>query len=94
MYYDKKIYSLSHFEVSKKKNKKYNAVLVNKKNNNVVHVPFGDKRYEQYFDAVLGYYSKKNHLDPERRRLYRIRHDKDLKKGYYSPGFFSYFYLW
>lgn len=94
MFYDKKIYNLLKFEVSKKKNKKYNAVLVNKKNNNVVRVPFGDKRYEQYFDAALGYYSKKNHLDPERRRLYRIRHDKDLKKGYYSPGFFSYFYLW
>lgn len=94
MYYDKKLYSLSHFVVSKNKNKKYDAILINNDTNKIVYVPFGDTRYQQFYDDVFGYYSNKNHLDDERRRLYRIRHNKDLKKGYYSAGFFSYYYLW
>lgn len=94
MYYDINKYEFVGFEVSKAKNKKYTAFLKNLINNKLVKVNFGDKRYEQFKDAVLGVYSNKNHYDPNRRRLYRMRHLKDLKKGYYSAGYFSYYYLW
>lgn len=66
--------------------KKYYAEFENGKK-----VYFGDKRYEQYFDK-LGHYSKLNHLDKERRRLYYSRHGKKAKK--YSPKWFSHNYLW
>jgi len=94
MYYDINKYELVGFEVSKAKNKKYTALLKNIINNKLIKVNFGDKRYEQFKDGVLGVYSNKNHYDPNRRRLYRMRHLKDLKKGYYSAGYFSYYYLW
>jgi hypothetical protein len=94
MFYDKRLYKLLGFEVSKKKYKKYDAILLNNNTGRNVRVSFGDNRYQQFYDGALGYYSSKNHNDPERRRLYRIRHQKDLKNGYYSPGFFSFYYLW
>lgn len=94
MYYDKNLYSFSHFEVSKKKDKKYNAVLVNNKTRRIVRVPFGDKNYEQYKDRAMGVYSNQNHYDLKRRRLYHIRHTKDIKNGFWSAGLFSMDYLW
>jgi len=58
-------------------------------------VPFGDKRYENYHDLTgLNLYPKLLHRDKHRRKLYRIRHKKDIKPGYYSPGWFSYYILW
>ena len=53
---------------------------------------FGDRRYQQYEDKI-GYFSHLDHLDPERRRLYRARHRHD-NLDEFSPGYFSYFYLW
>ena len=82
------------FRKSKRKFKKYDAILKNKKTDRISHMPFGDKRHEQYKDTALGLYSSKNHLDEKRRRAYRARHKGYLKKGYYSPSHFSYFFLW
>lgn len=67
----------------------------NKATGREVHVPFGDKNYEHYKDTTgLGLYSNLNHLDSKRRTAYRIRHAKDAKEGYYSPGAFAMRYLW
>lgn len=70
------------------KNKKYRAILPNNK-----HVDFGDSRYQQYKDTTgLGLYTHKDHLDKERRRLYRLRHKRPTNKN--TAGYFSWKYLW
>ncbi len=77
------------------KGKKYTAILPDGSK-----VYFGDSDYEQYKDSVpknLGgnLWAHKNHLDPERRRLYRIRHKaQGHYKVKYSPAWFSYYFLW
>lgn len=82
------------FEVSKTKNKKYDAILLNEETKREKRVPFGDKRYEQYKDSTgLGKYSHKDHLDKERRKAYHQRHASDKGKKY-SAGYFAAKYLW
>ena len=94
MYYSFKEYDLIGFVKSKTKNKMYDAILKSK-NGELAKVPFGDKRFENYWDLTgLNLYPQLNHGDDKRRAKYRKRHQVYLKKGYYSPGFFSYYYLW
>ena len=85
-------YILSHFEISKHKNKKYDAILFNKYNSKKAIISFGDKRYQQYHDR-LGYYKHLNHGDKTRKLNYRKRHVKDIGNKY-SSGWFSLHYLW
>ena len=93
MFYSKNEYKLIKYEKSKTKNKKYDAIL--QKNNKTYRVPFGDNRYENYHDKTgLSLYPKLLHGDKKRRILYRARHHKDIKEGYYSPGWFSFYILW
>ena len=95
MYYSFVDYKLKGFEKSDTLNKKYNAILINKATKKETRVPFGDSRYGQYKDSTgLGLYSSKNTLDKNKKKLYRLRHSKDLKDGFYSPGHFSFYYLW
>jgi hypothetical protein len=94
-YYSKKEYKLLGYRKSKTKHKKYDAVLENKKTGKIKYVPFGDNRYENYHDLTgLNLYPHLLHGDKKRRKLYRARHKKDLKTGYYSPGYFSYYVIW
>lgn len=86
-------YRLKKFERSNTKNKKYDAVLVNKTTGKEKRVPFGDNRYEQYKDKALGLYKHKDHNDKSRRESYRRRHSGE-DKAKYSSGYFSYKYLW
>ena len=86
------LYNLIHFEVAEDNKHKYVAVLQNHKTLSVRRIPFGDIRYQQYFDQ-LGYYSHLNHLDPQRRRLYKIRHNGEQRVPY-TAGWFSWTYLW
>jgi hypothetical protein len=93
MYYAKRSYKLINYEKSNTKHKKYDAILKNKITQKKIRVPFGDNRYENYHDKTgLGLYDL--HGDNKRRARYRKRHKKDLKSGYYSPGWFSYYILW
>ena len=65
------------------KNKKFRAVFDD--NGKIKNVDFGDSRYQDYTQ----------HHDPERRRLYRIRHARDLEtNNVRSPGYLSYYILW
>jgi hypothetical protein len=92
MIYPESEYTLMGFELSHLQNKKYNAILRNKITHRLTKVPFGDKRYYHYFDKI-GHYSNLNHLDKNRRRLYRIRHAHDIKNKF-SAGWFANHYLW
>jgi hypothetical protein len=95
--YPKKDYKFLRFEKSKRKDKKYDAVLQNKQTNREVRVPFGAIGYEQFRDSTgLGLYTKDNHGDKVRKRSYRSRHSKEMAsfKEFYSPGFFAMRYLW
>ena len=94
-YYSKKDYKLLGYEKATRKGKMYNGVLQNKKTGKLVRVPFGSTEYENYQDKTgLNLYPHLIHGDKKRRRLYRSRHKKDLKAGYYSAGWFSQFILW
>jgi hypothetical protein len=95
VYYSKKEYRLVRFEKSKTKNKKYNAILQKKGQVNEIRVGFGDKRYSNYGDKTgLNAYPRLIHGDSTRRRLYRLRHKKDVRDNFYSPGYFSMEILW
>ena len=94
VYYDKKTHTLIRFTRSNRRNKMYDAVIQNSRGK-LINIPFGDKRYENYHDLTgLNLYPHLNHGDRKRRDLYKKRHKVYLKKGYYSPSYFSYFYLW
>ncbi len=95
MYYDMKQYKLHGFERSRSKGKKYDAIIINKQTNRSTRIPFGAIGYQQYRDSTgLGFYSRYNHNDRERRTRYRKRHVGHIKKGFYSPSWMSYKYLW
>ena len=88
-------YELQGFERATAKNKKYTAVLRHKKSGATRGMSFGDKRYEQYKDSTgVGVYSHMDHNDSHRRALYRQRHQNDMRRGHFSPGYFSLVYLW
>jgi hypothetical protein len=87
-------YKFIKFQKSNTKNKKYDAILMNKKTNKIKRVPFGDVRYNQYEDTTpLKLYKNLNTFDKERRRLYRLRHAGE-DKNKYSSGYFSLRFLW
>ena len=89
-----KNYKLMGFKKSETKNKMYDAILLDNYGT-FVRVPFGDKRFENYQDKTkLNLHPHLIHGDKERRKRYQSRHKVFLKKGYYSPSYFSFYYLW
>ena len=94
-YYDMDDYKFIKIEKSKKKYKKYDAIIQNKKTKKQITIPFGDTRYEQYNDSTgLKYFNHLDHGDKFRRKQYTKRHSVYIKNNTYSPGFFSMRYLW
>lgn len=95
-------YKFIKFTRSSKKDKKYTAILQNKKTGKQRTIHFGGIKkdgtpYSQYKDTTgLGLYSKYDTNDKKRRELYRQRHSKEVPsfKDYYSAGYFSYKKLW
>ena len=74
--------------------KKYNAILINSKTDKVRKIPFGDNRYEHFKDSTgEGVWSHLDHNDKKRRDNYRKRHKGD-NLDCFSPGYFSWCYLW
>lgn len=96
--YSRKEYSFKRFEKSKRKGKKYDAVLKNKETGREVRIPFGDKNLGQFRDTALGLYSKKDTNDKNKRRQFRSRFSGLKQKAdfnnYYSPLYFSWTRLW
>jgi len=90
-----KDYKFLKFIRSKTKGKKYDAIIENVKTGQIATLPFGDVKYDQYIDSTgLKLYSHKDHNDKMRRTLYRKRHEVYLKTNMYSPGYFSWRFLW
>lgn len=94
-------YKFVKFEKSSKKDKKYTAILQNKKTGRETKIHFGGIKkdgtpYTQFKDKVLGLYKKYDTNDKQRRDRYRKRHSKEVPsfKDYWSAGLFSYKFLW
>ena len=95
MYYPQRDWVLLGFKRSTAKNKKYSALIQHKKNDRIRTINFGSTSHEQFKDSTgLGLYSHLNHGDRERQKNYQSRHSVFIRKGYYSPGYFSLRYLW
>jgi len=73
-------------------NKKYNALIYDTSGNLIKKIPFGDRRYQQFHDKI-GLYKHLDHNDDMRRLNYQSRHKND-KLNEFSPGYFSWNYLW
>lgn len=71
--------------VSDKPNKKYYAIVGNKK------IYFGSAFHEHYYDK-LGYYKHLNHNDEKRRENYYKRFGEDADIG--TAKYFSHNILW
>jgi hypothetical protein len=96
-----KDYQFIKFEKSKNKNKKYAAILKNKKTGGEKIINFGAIKddgtpYEQFKDSTnLKLYSKYDHGDTERQKRYKSRHvGEGTDRRKYSAGWFSWHYLW
>lgn len=73
--------------------KKYKVELY-EKGEKIKTIQFGDKRYQHYKDVTpLKLYTHLNHLDKERRKRYKIRHEKD-RHIKYTAGWFADKFLW
>lgn len=73
--------------------KKYKVELY-VKGEKIKTIQFGDKRYEHYKDSTpLKLYTNLNHLDKERRKRYKNRHEKD-RHVKYTAGWFADKFLW
>ena len=94
-YYKIKDHKFIRFEKSTNKNKMYNALIENIKTGKIIKIPFGSNQYENYRDITgLNLYPHLIHNDPKRRKAYKARHRVYLKKGYCSPSYYSWFFLW
>lgn len=73
--------------------KKYKVELY-EKGEKIKTIQFGDKRYQHYKDVTpLKLYTHLNHLDKERRKRYKTRHEKD-RHTKYTAGWFADKFLW
>ena len=77
-------YKLVSISKSSKAGKKMQATFMNKKTKRLKTTHFGAKGMKDY--TITG--------DKERRRLYRQRHQKDLKGDPTRAGYLSYYILW
>jgi hypothetical protein len=95
MYYAKDKFTLQGFVKSAQKGKMYSALLLNKETKKIIKVSFGDSKMENYSDLTgLNLYPKLIHGDKKRQKSFQARSKGFLKDGYFSPAFFSYYYLW
>jgi len=93
MYYSQKEWRLLGFKRSQVKGKKYSASIQHKTTGKKRTVNFGAIGYSTYHDKTgLGLYDV--HGNKKRKTSYRARHSVYLRKGYYSPSHFSFYYLW
>ena len=87
-------WDLWKFEKSKKKDKKIDAYLKNRKSGAVRIMSFGERGSETYQNRTAVNVDKV-HGDPKRRQLYRSRHKGEgAESRKWSPGYLSWWWLW
>lgn len=95
MYFNRLHFNLVGFRKSSRKNKMYDAIIENKKTKKKIYIPFGDNKMMNYRDITgLNLYPHLIHNDNERRRRYKARAVNNVRSGFFSPSFFSFYYLW
>jgi len=95
VYYKKSEHIFVRFEKSRRKGKMYDAILKPQRGVKYIRVPFGDTKYQNFRDITgLNLYPHLIHGNPDRRAKYRYRHIKHIKNDYFSPSYFSYYFLW
>ena len=85
----KKLDNFIFIAPSKRRTKKYDVYT---KEGRYI-TSFGSIFHEHFFDKI-GYYKALNHGDPNRRRLYRLRHKNDYYDNPKYPSFYSWHFLW
>jgi len=94
MFYPETQYSCRGFQISHKKQQRYDAVLVHTKTAKQILIPFGNATMKAYHDLTgLNAFPHLLHNDPELRQLYHLRNDKHIRAGYFSPVYFTSKYL-
>ena len=93
MYYSMSEWRLLGFKRSQVKGKKYSAYIQHKTNNRIRTINFGAIGYSTYHDKT-GLRLYEVHGNKKRRSSYKARHQVFIRKGFYSPGYFSMKYLW
>lgn len=92
--YSEKLWNLENFERSTGGVKKVVAILKNKVTGKKVEVKFGQRGSTTYRD-LTGVGGDKIHNDLKKRENYRKRHKGEGSENRkYSPGWFSYHFLW
>ena len=95
VYYNMKSYKLVGFRKSNRTGKKYDGIIENKTTKKKSYIPFGALGYENYHDKTdLNLYPNLIHGDKKRRKSYKARHVRHLKVNFFSPSYFSFYYLW
>lgn len=75
--------------------KKYSAVIKERSSNRMVNIDFGKPGFWHFHDVTgLGLYSHLDRKCPERRQKFRDRYAKFVQADMYTPGYFSYHFLW
>ena len=94
-YYSMKNHKLLGFRKSTRKGKMYDGLIMKYPSGKLIKVPFGSKDYENFSDKTgLNLYPNLIHGDKERQKRYKARHLRWIRKGYFSPSYFSMKYLW
>lgn len=84
-----------HFKPSPSPDKKYTAVLRERIGGRIVELDFGRPGFWHFQDATgLDLYSHLDHKDFERRQLFKERYSHYIIPSMYTPGYFSFNFLW
>ena len=97
MSYLKSDYDLIDIQISKVRNKKYDALIRNKRTGEIVKVSFGSRNplMQQYRDTTpLKYYKVLDHNDQNRKKQYQQRFKSKYNPDYYSSTSLSWEFLW
>ena len=93
-YYPIAKWKLITFEISINPHKMYEAVIQNRVTGIHKRIPFGNVRKKYYTDKTgLDAYDESIHRNSMLKELYQKRNKRYLKSGYYSSGYFTWWYL-
>lgn len=85
----KKLYNFEFRAPSRRRGKKYD--VYDEEGRYITS--FGSLAHQHFFDRI-GAYKELNHNDPNRRRLYRLRHKNDNYNDPAYSSFYSWHFLW